>query len=681
MLYFSYQLKSKTHSPRYHSRRLSHYDEFSNEDYLDSNLIEDMNTQFYNSYAVNEDKLLFITEKKEGIISIYAAMNANLCTKEELDSTVESSFEEYTIITSRESTVDEFKSNLEMSSFCNGRKVLSKLKLDYRIAGIFDPCPYNWEEQVLDLPPVNEKDCLKRAGQILASQSFTDELARIYSPKNKKAYYGHPVHYMISAGDWGAAQDMYELLIRALGSNGRLRSNRVSVYRDFKKGAYRDERYRQHMYASRDGIVVIELCCDAGMSRYASDFHEFAKVTGQLLEEMKKDTLFIFVEIMGKSVKNPDAVSGIVSKADIIQLTEGSGTYEQAAAYLTELVDKSDIKPETMDEALSCLPQRESYTVTDIFNAYNNWYGSGLKNHIYKAYKKEDCCKVEITKAENKPYDDLQRLIGLTDAKQVIGRIISAGKVRCLRENMGLKTEAGSLNMLFAGSPGTAKTTVARLLAQILKEEDIIKSGKLVECGRQDLVARYVGWTAKTIEEKFREADGGVLFIDEAYSLVDSSDSFGTEAINTITQLMENYRERVIVIFAGYPDKMKKFLEQNEGLMSRIAFHLNFPDYTAGELLEILKLHAEKREYTLTDSSLDTCSEIFENARCQENFGNGRYVRNLLEQAIIRQSSRLMKNTSGELTPKELCELRAEDFDEVVLGIKGSGEIKLGFAV
>ena len=165
------------------------------------------------------------------------------------------------------------------------------------------------------------------------------------------------------------------------------------------------------------------------------------------------------------------------------------------------------------------------------------------------------------------------------------------------------------------------------------------------------------------------------------YDLMVMTYSFGTEAINTITQLMENYRERVIVIFAGYPDKMKKFLEQNEGLMSRIAFHLNFPDYTAGELLEILKLHAEKREYTLTDSSLDTCSEIFENARCQENFGNGRYVRNLLEQAIIRQSSRLMKNTSGELTPKELCELRAEDFDEVVLGIKGSGEIKLGFAV
>ena len=125
--------------------------------------------------------------------------------------------------------------------------------------------------------------------------------------------------------------------------------------------------------------------------------------------------------------------------------------------------------------------------------------------------------------------------------------------------------------MIFTGNPGSAKTTVARLLSQILKKEGILDSGRFVEVGRADLIARYVGWTAKTVCEKFREAAGGVLFIDEAYSLVDDSNTFGDEAINTIVQEMENHRDDVIVIFAGYPEKMKVFLEKNEGLRSRIS--------------------------------------------------------------------------------------------------------------
>ena len=120
--------------------------------------------------------------------------------------------------------------------------------------------------------------------------------------------------------------------------------------------------------------------------------------------------------------------------------------------------------------------------------------------------------------------------------------------------------------MIFTGNPGSAKTTVARLLAQILKKEEILESGNLIECGRADLIAKYVGWTAKTVRRKFREALGGILFIDEAYSLIDDSNSFGDEAINTIVQEMENHREDVIVIFAGYPEKMKNSFRRMRGL-------------------------------------------------------------------------------------------------------------------
>ena len=273
-------------------------------------------------------------------------------------------------------------------------------------------------------------------------------------------------------------------------------------------------------------------------------------------------------------------------------------------------------------------------------------------------------------------------MIGLEEVKSVIGRIISTGKIRCMRELIGLKADAASLNMLFAGNPGTAKTTVARLLAQILKEEDVIRSGKLVESGRQDLVGKYVGWTAKIIDQKFREAEGGILFIDEAYSLVDDSNSFGAEAINTITQLMENYRDRVIVIFAGYPEKMKAFLDQNEGLRSRIAFHLNFPDYTPEELLDILRLHAGKREYTIAEDAIPAIREILANAVQQENYGNGRYARNLLEQAIIRQSGRLYQAAPEQkLSAEEMCLLRAEDFAPIALGVAEADHPQIGFAV
>ncbi|MCR4644742.1 MAG: AAA family ATPase [Oscillospiraceae bacterium] len=642
------------------------------------------NDKYFNAYSRDGDKLLCVTRihEKGSTMEVVAAVKVNADGDKDVPEALHDEFPKLRILRRAEITVDEFRRHLDMMNFNGGRKILSKLKLDYRTDGLFNPCPYEWRETVFDALPMKKNECRKRAERILASQSLHQELQRIYSPQNKKAYFGHPVHYLISAGDWGAAQDMYELLLRALASNGRLCSNRVAVFRNFEKGTYRDERYPQHLNACEGGIVVLELCGDPGTGRFASDFYEFTKFTGDLVEKMKKDTLFIFVEIMGKSVKNADALGNILTKADVIQLTEGSGTPEQAVAYLKELAEKSDIAPETPDEVLACLPEKESYSVSDIYSAYHTWYGNGLKNHIYKAYRQQVFEKVEITETVNRPYEELRQMIGLEQVKSVIGQIVSTGKIRCMRELMGLRADAASLNMLFAGNPGTAKTTVARLLAQILKDEDVIRSGRLVECGRQDLVGRYVGWTAKIINEKFREAEGGVLFIDEAYSLVDDSNSFGAEAINTITQLMENYRERVIVIFAGYPEKMKTFLDQNEGLRSRISFHLNFPDYNPEELLEILRFHAGKREYTIAEDAIPAIREILSDAVCQENYGNGRYVRNLLEQAIIRQSSRLYNlDPEQKLTAAEMCLLRAEDFAPVTLGIAEAAHPQIGFAV
>jgi len=339
-----------------------------------------------------------------------------------------------------------------------------------------------------------------------------------------------------------------------------------------------------------------------------------------------------------------------------------------------ELISKTSFRLSDTGEAFQYLPKTESYTVTDIYSAFNSWYGSGLKNHVYKAYKDKKKFEIKVTKPHDKPYDELKSLIGLTEAKRVVDDIIAAGKMMKAREQMGLNTESNSLHMLFSGNPGSAKTTVARLIAQILKEEDVVRSGAFVECGRQDLVGKYVGWTAKIVEDKFKAANGGVLFIDEAYSLVEDGRTYGAEAINVITQLMENYRDSVIVIFAGYTEKMQEFLDQNEGLKSRISFHLNFPDYTSDELTDILKLMSEKREYHIDEDAISYCRDIFERAVREENYGNGRFVRNLLEQAIIRQSSRVMEESAGrKLSKEEICILKRPDFKDLTCtGVKQS---------
>ena len=256
-------------------------------------------------------------------------------------------------------------------------------------------------------------------------------------------------------------------------------------------------------------------------------------------------------------------------------------------------------------------------------------------------------------------------MVGLTEIKAIVDQIINAAKIQKARSKMGLDTYGSSRHMIFTGNPGSAKTTVARLLSQILKKEEVLESGNLVECGRADLIAKYVGWTAKTVRRKFREAQGGILFIDEAYSLVDDSNSFGDEAINTIVQEMENHREDVIVIFAGYPEKMESFLQKNEGLRSRIAFHLNFPDYNEKELLEILMLMAKEKGYsTLDETTQEKCLEIFATACKNAEFGNGRFARNLLEQAMLRQSDRIIRDSAGKrINKKSLSTLIAADFE------------------
>lgn len=348
----------------------------------------------------------------------------------------------------------------------------------------------------------------------------------------------------------------------------------------------------------------------------------------------------------------------------VVELREEFVSGERAKEFLKLLAKESGIR--TDNKLFEKLESEKGYLAPDLHDLYDNWYNNKLKTGVYPQYKDIVSAKREVIKAEPKgsAYDELNQMIGLDEAKKVINQALNYYKAQKLFADKGMKSDHPAMHMVFTGNPGTAKTTVARLFARIMKENNLLSKGNLIEVGRGDLVGKYVGWTAPTIQKKFREAQGSVLFIDEAYSLVDDRDgSFGDEAINTIVQEMENHRDDVVVIFAGYPDKMEGFLQKNPGLRSRIAYHVPFDDYDTAALCEIAKLIARQKGLTFTDDACDKLIGLFESVSNENDFGNGRYVRNVIEKAKMAQASRLLAMDFDSIVSDDIALITAEDIE------------------
>ena len=247
---------------------------------------------------------------------------------------------------------------------------------------------------------------------------------------------------------------------------------------------------------------------------------------------------------------------------------------------------------------------------------------------------------------------ELNSLTGLESVKTFVQELLNTVALQEKRKANGDKTSPMTLHMVFTGNPGTGKTTVARLISRILKAMGLLSQGQLVEVARQDLVGQYVGSTAQKTNDKIKEALGGVLFVDEAYTLArDKHDSFGQEAIDTLVKGMEDYREQTVVILAGYTNEMETFLKSNPGLRSRFPFIVEFPDYTPTDMLDILTMQAKHRDYVIDPTSYESLLSLFETKQIpgRNDSGNGRLVRNLIEEAIRKQSVRISEDSSADL--------------------------------
>jgi hypothetical protein len=261
------------------------------------------------------------------------------------------------------------------------------------------------------------------------------------------------------------------------------------------------------------------------------------------------------------------------------------------------------------------------------------------------------------------PLAELDALVGLESVKDAVRRMVAEIKTNQRRQEFGLPAQERARHMVFVGKPGTAKTTIARLLARIYKELGVLESGHVVEVDRSDLVGPTVGTTAPMTAAKFREALGGVLFVDEAYTLVpeNAPGDFGLEAVATILKMMEDHRDKCVVIVAGYHREMQRFMESNTGLQSRFPKLLSFSEYDTDQLVAIFELQARQQGMIYTQAVLDSVRRVIPPAPRGHNFGNGRFIRNLLEEAISNQATRLALRDPSTLTERDLRELLPED--------------------
>ncbi len=506
----------------------------------------------------------------------------------------------------------------------------------------------------------------KKARQLACEETLLPELERILQGAARPGIAGQPVHYLIRSDEDKTRRQMTDLLAAALLGAGRIRNRRLGFLSCDEDADHHREYLDLAFQYGDGGALVIDL---KGVSDGLSDGEsaqagmETVQTVCDCVREHRNRVLTVLsLPRTGETCRS--LLRDKLGDVPVVELQEDILFGEASVRFLRRVARESGVRaPRSLMKQLD--DPEKGWLPGDLRAVFDRWFSGYLRESVYPQYAALETAAQETAKAKpvGSAYGELESMIGLKGAKEVIRQALDYSKARKLFRDRGVMLDTPSMHMVFTGNPGTAKTTAARLFARIMKENGVLSHGNLIEVGRGDLVGKYVGWTAKAVQRKFREAKGGVLFIDEAYSLLDGQEnSYGDEAINTIVQEMENCRDSTVVIFAGYPGPMEEFLARNPGLRSRIAFHVPFEDYSEEELYSIAELLASAKGLRLGPGVREKLLPILRESMRAPDFGNGRFARGLVEKAAMLQASRLLRADVDNLTDRELRTLLPEDF-------------------
>lgn len=413
----------------------------------------------------------------------------------------------------------------------------------------------------------------------------------------------------------------------------------------------------EEIYSKKNSVVVLKDF--EGILAKEKEFKDrFLHNMKEKLEENQEDFLTILIS------KTPETIEQAM-QSDMLEKyfefkiestnIDVQDVYQEV---LSKLKESSKITDEASIKLLDYIAA--TYPKTNLsFPEYRDKLCNKILFSKDQEITENDLPKYEQEKSMNEIFADLNNLVGLENIKQVLKDLVDLIELKNKTKD-DLKIKDINLHMVFLGNPGTGKTTVARIIAEMLYNLKYIKQNKLIEVSSKDLVAEYVGQTAPKTMAVIERALGGVLFVDEAYSLAseeESGNSFNKEAIATLIQAMENYRDNLVVIFAGYTKEMQAFLNANSGIVSRIGYTLDFKDYTSEELLKIFEGMVKKAGFSITKEACDEVVKVIDKYRNTKNFGNARFARNLYEKTIIKHAS----NTRGKKAKKDLKTIVKED--------------------
>lgn len=632
-----------------------------------------------NSEKFNEqfgDKAFFFLEYfNETDASIGVIVNGDINVSSKVKAFIKAIGFELDLKESYEITIASFLQKIRSSSRSNLiydlDEVLEKFGLDtLRLYSFGDGT-----DRVVEA--IGKEEIYKTVSKFLCGPMIKEELDRIYVPRRNKAVHGFPVHYLVRTDDDEERNATTTALAQALYVNKRINSLRLCQVVFGRLCDARRSTINNLIKCSTDGMFILRFAGNI------EDENDIADISIGIIEEISElmckysDKVQFVLCLPRECTRAKDMLLANLGSLSFIEIEESLATGDRAKEYLDYLVSNSNLRADK--KLYKHLKKDYGYLAPELRELFNSWYSDKMKTTVYPQYKNSVTVKNTIrTKApEGSAYDKLQEMIGLERAKSIVNQALDYNKAQKIFADKGMKFERTSMHMVFTGNPGTAKTSVARLFARIMKDNNVLSKGHMVEVGRADLVGKYVGWTAPTVKKKFEEAKGGVLFIDEAYSLVDDRDGmYGDEAINTIVQEMENHRDEVVVIFAGYPDKMENFLQKNPGLRSRIAYHVPFDDYSIDELCSITDLIAKQKGLILADDAKEKLRGIYDIAIRDDDFGNGRYVRNILEKAKMAQASRLVTMDYDLITMEDVKTIVASDIE---MPPKKAEKMRIGF--